>query len=215
MRRVLIGLGVIGLGATAFTFVATAGASATAGQVAKLRILHGPVAIAGWMSGAGTSSTTTTSVMVTPSELSVDHFVGKVDANGNVTGPGTDTFAAVTSGFSVAIDKAHLTTASTRGSGIPATTCHVDANFNETNCHATTIKVTVAWTGQGPVLREVSNAHFKQGAFSENEHLNGAIRDATATGTFSGRALDPTAFQFGQLAFINNGIVVRCIGLSC
>ena len=212
MKRVLIGLAT-----TAFTLVAFAGpASAASGPVVQQFRFHGTFADALWFSSTATSFTATTvSVQQSKgSELFVDQFSANTDASGNITG-GTDTFADVTSGFSFTADKAQLTTGSTSGSGIPATTCAVDANGNETNCSATTIDLTVAWTGQGPILRQVANDHFKVTGFSENDHFNGTDRAATATGTFSGSTLNATDLQFGDLGFSNSGTITRCIGNGC
>jgi hypothetical protein len=211
MKRSLIGLAVM-----AFTVLAFAApASAAPGQVTQFRF-HGTFADAFWFSSTA-ASFTTTSVTVQQSkgsELFVDQFIGNTDANGNFTG-GTDTFADVTTGFSFSIDKAQLTTGNTSGSGIPATTCAVDVNGNETNCTATTIDLTVAWTGQGPITRGVSNDHFRTAGFSQNDHFNGTDRVANATGTFSGSTLNASDLQFADLGFSNSGTIVRCIGLAC
>jgi hypothetical protein len=174
---------------------------------------HGTFADAFWFSPTSSTSFTATTINVTPSQLAVDQFTGNTDASGNFIG-GTDTFADVTSGFSFSIDKARLTTASTSGS-IPGTTCAVDVNGNETNCTATTINLTVAWTGQGPIARQVANQHFKAAGFSESDHFNGTDRTATATGTFSGSTLNASDLQFADLGFANSGTILRCIGLSC
>jgi hypothetical protein len=207
LKRALIGLAV-----TAFTVLAFAGpASAAPGQVLSIRF-HGTFADAFWFSSTSTSFTATT-LTVTPSQLAVDQFTANTDASGNFTG-GTDTFADVTTGFSFRIDKAQLTTASASGA-IPGTTCAVDVNGNETNCTATTINLTVAWSGQGPIAREVANQHFKAAGFSESDHFNGTDRAASASGTFSGNALNASDLQFADLGFANSGIIQRCIGLSC
>ena len=212
MRRVLIGLAV-----TAFTVLAFAGpASAAPGQVTQFRF-HGTFADAFWSTSSATSFTDTSvtvSKSMQGSELFVDVFTGNVDANGNFTG-GTDTSADVTSGFSFAIDKAQLTSGSTTGSGLPATTCTVDANFNFINCRATTIDVTVAWTGQGPISRAVANDHFKSTGFSVNDHFNGTDRDATAAGTVAGSTVGASQLQFADLGFTNSGTTTVCIGTTC
>src|SRR5436309_11041597 len=120
MRRALIGLAV-----TTFTVLALAGpASAAPGQVTQFRF-HGTFAAADWFTSSATSFTDTfvnVSKSLQGSELFVDQFTANFDANGNFTGA-TDTSADVTTGFSFTIDKAQLTSASTSGSGLPATTC--------------------------------------------------------------------------------------------
>jgi len=147
------------------------------------------------------------------SELFVDQFTGNTDANGNFTG-GTDTSADVTSGFSFVTSKS-LTSASTSGSGLPATTCTVDANFNLIDCHATTIDVNTSWTGQGTISRGVANDHFKSAGFSVNDHFNGTDRAATATGTVGGLTLSASELQFADLGTTNSGTITVCIGNSC
>ena len=212
MRRALIGLAV-----TACTVLAFAGpASAASGHVMRFSF-HGTFADAFWFTSSATTFTATSvnvSQSMQGSELFVDNFTGNVDANGNFTG-GTDTSADVTSGFSFAIDKAQLTSGSTTGSGLPATTCTVDANFNFINCSATTIDVTVAWTGQGPIGRSVANDHFKSTGFSVNDHFNGTDRAATAAGTVAGSTVGTSQLQFADLGFTNSGTTTVCIGNTC
>jgi hypothetical protein len=211
MRRALIGLAV-----TTLTVLALAGpASAAPGQVTQLRF-HGTFAEALWFTSSATSSTDTfvnVSKSMQGSELFVDQFTANYDANGNFTGA-TDTSAEVTSGFSFAI-KQSLASASLSGSGLPATTCTFDANFNLIGCSATTIDVTATWTGQGPITRAVFNDHFKSDGFSENDHFNGTDRAATATGTVGGLTLSASELQFADLGTANSGTVTVCIGTSC
>ena len=212
MRRALLGLAV-----TTFTLLALAGpASAAPGQVTQFRF-HGTFADAFWFTSSATSFTAT-SVNVTMSmqgsELFVDQFTGNLDASGNYPG-GTDTFADVTSGFSFAIQKSQLASASTSGSGLPATTCTVDAFGNPISCSATTVDVNAAWTGQGPISRAVSNNHFKVNGFSETSHFNGTDRAATATGTVGGLALSAGELQFADLGTANSGTITVCKGTGC
>ena len=212
MRRALIGLAVM----TATVLALAGPASAASGQVTQFRF-HGTFADALWFTSSPTSFTDTfvnVSTSKQGSELFVDHFVGNLDASGNFTG-GTDTSADVTSGFSFAIDKAQLTSASVSGSGLPATTCSVDAMGNFSNCSATMIDVTVVWTGQGPIGRAVVNQHFKSAGFSVTSHFNGTDRAAAATGAVAGSALGASELQFADLGFTNSGTIFRCIGLSC
>ena len=210
MRRLLIGLSV-----AAFALFASAGvASAAPGQTIKFKF-HGPFADAAWFSSNPDNTVQiSTFVQVVQSELLADQFTANFDTSGNFSG-GTDTFADVTSGFSFAIDKAQLTTGSASGSGIPATTCVIDANFNET-CSPTTMDLAVDWTGQGPILREVANDHIKLGLLHESDHVNETDRPGTtATGTLSGSTLNPGDFQFADLGFANSGTTILCIGNSC
>ena len=211
MRRALIGLAV-----TTFTLLALAGpASAASGPVTQFRF-HGTFADAFWFTSSATSFTDTfvnVSKSLQGSELFVDQFTGNLNANGSFAG-GTDTFADVTSGFSFAIEKA-LTSASTSGSGLPATACTFDANFNLIGCTATTIDVSAAWTGQGPISRAVFNDHFKSDGFSVTDHFNGTDRAATATGTVAGLMLSASELQFANLGTANAGTTIICIGTSC
>jgi hypothetical protein len=200
-----------------FTVLALAGqASAAPGQATVFRF-HGTFANALWFTSSATSFTATSvnvSTSMQGSELFVDQFSGNVDANGNFTG-GTDTSADVTSGFLFAIQKSQLTSAGTSGSGLPATTCTIDATGNPVSCTATTIAVNAAWTGQGPISRSVSNDHFKTNGFSENDHFNGTDRAATATGTVGGLTLSTSALQFADLGTANSGTITVCKGTGC
>jgi hypothetical protein len=199
------------------TVLAVAGpASAASGQVTQFRF-HGTFANALWSTSSAASSTTTTVNVSTSkqgSALVVDQFTANLDKKGNFTG-GTDTFAGVTSGFSLAIDQGGLTGASTSGSGLPATTCSVDANGNDISCSPTTVDVAATWTGQGPILRQVINQHSKFSGFSETLHFNGTDRAATAQGTVAGGTLGASELITADLGFTNSGTITRCIGLSC
>jgi hypothetical protein len=128
MRRAFIGLAV-----AAAAVLALAGpANAAPGQVTRIHF-NGPDAFAFW--SVPTSATTYTDTVIGASttkggsSLFVDRFLGTLDANGNFIG-GTDTQAAVTSGFTFTIDATKLTGASVSGSGLPATTCVIDAQGN-------------------------------------------------------------------------------------
>jgi hypothetical protein len=209
MKSARIGIAVT---ATAFTLLASAtAANAATGQVTQVIKFHGPAATATWISHTASGSTATV-VNVTQSALFVLQITLNVDSNGNLTG-GTQTSADVTSGFSFAIDQAHLTTGSTNGSGIPATTCTFDANGLDINCTPTTIDLTVTWTGQGPITHAVSTQHFKTAGFSEEQHTVATARTATPTGTLSGSMLGDMAV--GELFFATTGTTELCIGNSC
>jgi hypothetical protein len=194
MKRALLGLAAA---ATAITVLASAGpASAATGQVMQSKFV-GPQAAALWTSFTATSDTLTI-VGVDQDHLVVFQGTDTVDSSGNRTGA-TATIANVTSGFSFAIDKAHLSTASTGGSGIPATTCTFDANGNEINCTPTTIDLTVTWIGYGPSSHQVFNDHANEGCFRFSSHISGTIRSATTTGTLDGSLLG--GLVGGDLAF--------------
>jgi hypothetical protein len=211
MRRALIGLAV-----TTFTVLALAGpASPAPGQVTSVR-LQGTDAVAFWSTISATSSTNTSVAVSTTqgSELVVDQFIVNLDASGNITGA-TDTSADVTSGFSFAIDQGRLSSASTSASGLPAMTCLFDTTLTEIGCSSTTINVAATWTGQGPILRVVSNARSKSDGFSVTFHFNGTDRAATATGTFAGATLGTSESQLTLLGSTKQSTITRCIGLSC
>jgi len=178
---------------------------------------HGTFAAAQWAAGSG-SSFTDTFVSATQakqgSELSVFQLAGNTDANGNFTG-GVQTTADVFSGFSFTIDHARLTTASTSASGVPATACTLDEDFNPISCSATTIDLNASWTGQGPITRGVTNSHFKSGGFSVNTHFNGADRNATAAGTIAGVTFGAGDVEFADLGTTNSGVTTVCRGTSC
>ena len=211
MRRALTGLAV-----TAFTVLALAGpASAAPGQVTHFRF-SGTFADALWSTSSATSSTVASvdaSKSIQGSRLVVDEVTDNHDASGNFTG-GTETLADVASGFSFTL-RQPLASASLSGSGLPATTCTFDANFNTIGCSATTIDVSVTWTGQGAITRGRFNEHFKNGGFSEIDHFSGTNRHAVATGTVGGLTLSASELQFADLATLKSGTVTICIGNSC
>jgi hypothetical protein len=211
MRRALTGLAV-----TALTVLALAGpASAASGQVTQFRF-HGTFADALWITSSATSYTYTSvnvSKFLHGSELIATQFTGNLDANGNFTGA-TLTSADVTSGFTFTISQP-LASASTSGSALPTTTCTYDANFNLIGCSPSTIDVTAAWTGQGPISRGVFTDHFKSDGFSETDHFNGTDRAATATGTIGGLTLSAGDLDFADLGTAKSGTTIVCIGGSC
>jgi hypothetical protein len=210
MRRAFLGLAV-----TALAVLAFAGpAGAATGQVTTFRF-SGTFAEAVWSASTATSSTSA-SVFVGKStqgsELSVNQVTETFDSSGNFTGA-TATFADVASGFSFTLLPS-LTSASLSELGLPAFTCTYDANFNQT-CTDTTIDVTVAWTGQGPISRGIEINHFKSDGFSVTDRFKGTSRDATATGTIDGSTFTADALQFAHLATDISGTVTVCIGSSC
>jgi hypothetical protein len=211
MRRALAGLAV-----AAFTLLALAGpTSAAPGQVTHFRVA-GTVADALWITSSATSSTFTSvdvSTSTQDSALVVDQVTENHDASGNFTG-GTETFASVTSGFSFTLQQP-LASASLSGSGLPATTCTFDVNFNTIGCSATTIDVGVTWTGQGAITRGWFNDHFKSGGFSQIDHFYGTSRHAVATWTVGGLTLSVTELQFAHLGTLKAGTVTICVGSSC
>jgi len=211
MRRLLAGLAV-----AAFTVLALAGpASAAPTQVTHFRF-SGTVADALWFTSSATSSTFTSvdvSKSTEGSRLVVDQVTDNYDANGNFTG-GTNTLADVTSGFSFTL-RQPLASASLSGSGLPATTCTFDANFNTIGCSATTIGVSVTWSGQGAITRGWFNEHFKNDGFSEIDHFYGTNRHAVATGTVGGLTLSASELQFADLGTLKSGTVTICVGSSC
>jgi hypothetical protein len=212
MRRVLLGAAVMAL--TVLAFAGPAGAAS--GQVTQFRF-HGTFAAADWFTSSATSFTDTfinVSQSKQGSELIIDQFTAKLDANGNFIG-GTDTLVDVTSGFSFAIDQARLASASTSGSGLPGETCTLAADFTEISCVPATIDVNAAWTGQGPISRSVFNDHFKSAGFSVNDHFSGTDRTATATATFGGLPQPLGELQSADLGTANSGTITLCIGNSC
>jgi hypothetical protein len=213
MRRVLFALV---LAAVTGLALALAGpASAASGQVTHVRF-HGAFAEAFWETSTATSVTDTevdVSASKQGSQLFVDQFTAHLDAHGNFAG-GTDTFSDVTRGFS--FTRRHsLAGASLSGSGLPATRCTFDADFNETGCTATTINATVTWTGQGPISRSGFNDRFKSDGFRVTDHFNGTFRAATATGMVAGRTLSARDLQFADLGTTKFGSTTVCIGSSC
>jgi hypothetical protein len=211
MRRALAGLAV-----AAFAVLALAGpASAAPGQVTQFTF-SGTVADALWFTSSATSSTFT-SVYVSKStegsRLVVDEVTDNYDASGNFTG-GTETFADVASGFTFTL-RQPLASASLSGSGLLATTCTFDANFNTIGCSVTTTDVSVTWTGQGATTRGWFNEHFKSGGFREIDHFYGTNRHAVAAGTVGGLTLSVSELQFADLGTLKSGTVTICVGNSC
>jgi hypothetical protein len=213
MRRALFALA---LAAVTGLALALAGpASAASGQVTHFRF-HGGFAEAFWETSTATRVTdtvVTVSRSKQGSQLFVDQVTAHLDANGNFAGA-TETISEVTNGFSFTLLH-RLAGASLSGSGLPATRCTFDANFNQTGCTATTIGVAVTWTGQGPITRSGSNDRFKSDGVRVTDHFNGTSRTATATGRVAGRTLSPSDLQFADVGTAKSGSTTVCIGSSC
>ena len=191
-------------------------ASAAPGQTTHFRF-HGTFAEADWFISSDTSFTDTfvnVSGTKQSQEMFVDRFTENFDSNGDFTGA-IETIADVTSGFSFTIDSAKLNSASTSGSGLPATTCTYDANFDLIGCTDTSIDVSASWTGQGPIAKETSNDHFQFDGFKVSSHFNGTDRNATASGSIGGVTLAPADLGFADLGRANSGETDICIGNSC
>jgi len=175
---------------------------------------RGSFAEALWFTSTDTSATDT---YINPSktrrgeELFVDQFTENFDGNGNFTGA-TDTFADVTTGFAFTIDATKLSSASVRGSALPATTCSYDADFNPIGCVETTIDVDATWAGQGPIGRDTFAEHFKSDGFSFTDHFHGTSRDATASGTVGGLTLTSSDIEFADMGKANFGETDICVG---
>ncbi len=198
MKRALIALA-----AAALAFLGLAGpAGAATGKVTHIR-LSGPYAQADWVSVTD-STLHDTSVDVSRgnkgSRLVVYEFTGTLNAEGNLTGPYTETIAEVTSGFSFTIDSVKLTAASLRASRLPATSCTYTPNGGEPACTGTTISVSATWAGEGPITHGVVNENFKTpGGITYHLHSSGTRRNATATGTADGQTLNAGELGFAAL----------------
>ena len=207
----------LALAAVAFTALGLAGqASAASGQVTHIRF-SGAYAEASWRTTGATSETDTYILVIRSKQgphLEVARTTNNFDANGLFTGA-TETISDVTSGYSLAIDLPQLGSATLSGAGLPAQTCTLDANHNVTGCTDATIDVTAAWSGAGPVTHLVSNNFFRSAGMVVTDHFNGTSRDATATGTFAGRALAAGDLTAADLGVTKSGTTTSCIGTAC
>jgi hypothetical protein len=205
-----------GLAGAAFILLALAGpASAAPAHVTHFK-LSGTVADALWFTSSAASSTFTSVNASRSSQgprLVVDQVTQNYDASGNFAG-GTRTLADVANGFSFTL-RQPLASASISGTALPATTCAFDANFNTIGCSATTIGVSVTWTGQGAITRGWFNEHFKNGGFSEIDHFYGTNRHAVATGIVGGLTLSTSELQFADLGTFKSDTVTVCVGSGC
>lgn len=218
MRRSLVAFVVT---AVAVLFVA-APASAATGQVTHIRA-SGTFAEADWFSTTKTGFTSAGVFMVKTKqgpELSVGVLRGKLEngqfVGGTVTsvrGPGGKGF--VTTGFALAIAVPKLASASVSGSDLPARTCTIDAQGNQTGCRRSTLSLGVRWTGHGPITRTVANFRMKTAGFSMSSHSVGTTRAATAAGTVAGLTLTARQLEFAELGIAKSVEVKRCIGNAC
>jgi hypothetical protein len=218
MRRSLVAFVVM-----AVTLLSVAApASAATGQVTHIRA-SGISAEADWFSATATSFTEAAVLVVKTKqgpELFADVAILKLK-NGKLVGatitglrgPGGKDF--VTSGFAWAIAAPKLASASVSGSGLPARTCTIDAQGNQTGCKRSTLSLDVRWTGHGPITRTVANFRMKRAGFSMRSHSVGTTRAATATGTIAGQTLTARQLEVAELSIAKSIEITRCIGNAC
>jgi hypothetical protein len=159
----------------------------------SIQFTSGPFATAEWATQTsacgfpcpGTFTDTTVAVnrntrLGGGSELTVQQSVTTFDANGNLISS-SDTYTDVFTGFTFTVDGIHLTGAAVHATGLPANFCNLDT------CGATTIDVSVTWSGQGPITRGAVNSRSvltgRNNLRLQIEHLSGATRAASATGS--------------------------------
>lgn len=209
--RITFVRGSLMLAATVLLTAAVPSAIAVAG-VGPPSIQHqftnGPFATVEWGSQVGQKLTDTSVTAIRhPAggvELTVDQVV-ETSTNWIVT------TADVSSGFTFTIDATHLSGASVHGAGLPAQTCSL-------TCHATTINVSATWTGQGAVTRgAVNGKDIEPGNFLyiQIEHLAGASRNATATGTIGAYSYDAADVAVSTLGDMHTGYLFLCMAAGC
>jgi hypothetical protein len=101
------------------------------------------------------------------------------------------------------------------GQDLAATTCSYDAAGVLVGCTATTVDVEATWTGEGPVSRSTSTAHFHGDDFTSVYHDRGSIRQATATGMVDGLQLPAASLVDAHIGKDTNGSVEICVGDGC
>ena len=203
MRRVLIGLAV-----AAVTVLSAAGpASAARGQVMHFRF-QGASAGAAWATGD-----TGTFISAGASKGEGSGVVVDQTTTNPQTGYFTETIAKGPAAFT--IDQVKLTSAAVSASGLHGTTCTYNAEGNQIGCSGATVDVTAAWTGQGPVLRGVTNEHFKVGPLSVTTHSQGTSRNATVTDTIVGLPAPLGDLVFADLSVSKVSDTTLCIGGNC
>jgi hypothetical protein len=204
MRRVLIGLAV-----AAVTVLSVAGpASAARGQVMHFRFQEAS-AEAAWVSGDTGTFISAGAPKGEGSGVVVDQTTTDPQ-----TGDFTETIAKGPAVFT--IDQVKLTSAAVSASGLQGTTCTYDAEFNQIGeCSSVTVDVTAAWTGQGPILRGVTNEHFKIGPLSVTTHRQGTSRDATVTATIAGLPAPLGDLMSADLGVSKVNDITLCIGGNC
>ena len=111
----------------------------------------------------------------------------------NFLGGTCTTVRDATTGFTYTYDAARLSAASVHTTAaLPAQTCTLDANFNETNCTAATLSVDVTWAGQGPIQTD-KNTTSSGGLYRSSSVQR--QRGAVATGTFNGETATGDPFH--------------------
>ena len=201
---------------TAAMVITAAGSASASEQVVQHYSFHGTVAEAVWDTRTPDTSTSTDITVARNQQgrrLFVYQFTDEFDQSGTFVGAAY-TIADVTSGFALWID-ASLSSASTSGQNLPATTCSYDADLNPVGCTASTLDVEATWTGQGPITRDESTAQFHSDGFTSTYHERGASRDATAIGVLNDLSLTSGDLEEAHLATATYGSLEVCIGSDC
>jgi hypothetical protein len=201
---------------TAAMVITAAGSARASEQVVQHYSFHGTVAEAVWDTSTPDTSTSTDITVARNQQgqgLFVYQFTATFDQSGTLVGAAYTT-ADVTSGFALRIN-ASLSNASASGQNLPATTCSYDADLNPVGCTPSTLDLEATWTGQGPITRDESTAHFHSDGFTSTYHERGASRDATAIGVLNGLSLTSGDLEEAHLAKNTYGSVEVCIGSNC
>jgi hypothetical protein len=137
----------------------------------------------------------------------LDEFTRQFDSSGNFTGS-TDVSGQADTGVSFAVRSLSSVTASAT---VPVTSCSYGADFHLIACvDAGALDVSAHWTGEGPTTRGTTTTSFHEAGFLQVDHVTGADRQATATGTVDGASLGTGDLLFAYLGTAVSGSVMVC-----
>jgi hypothetical protein len=202
--------------------IAPASASAGIGPPGGMQheITIGTFATAEWVSQTAQEATDTSITVVRHpgqggTELTVTQAVTTYDAAGNPI-DSTQTTVDALSGFTFTIDGTLFTNAAVAGSNLPAQTCDELTGA----CSATTLDVSAQWSGQGTITRgAIASRDIETRSNFLNiliEHMAGATRAATATGTIGAQTYTAAdAILPPTLGTIRTGFVFLCLDGGC
>lgn len=125
------------------------------------------------------------------------------------------TSADAASGFTFTFSR-QLTTATVTATDLPVLTCTLDEIGEPIGeCTASTVDVTLTWTGAGKITRGTYMEHQKGDGYSVNVHVTWTSRAASVAGSVSGFGLSAANFRYASLSQNKQVKTGRCFGDAC
>jgi hypothetical protein len=112
--------------------------------------------------------------------------------------------------FTLTMDRARLTQATLHADDVPVQVCVYEDPEEGPDCTDSTVDISLAWTGEGPLLRSGFSAHFSDGTMRVNTHGLERERQAEVEGAITGAV---TVDEFSAALMVKSKFVeiTRCL----